>query len=522
MIYLNSKNRSLKTAVSRTMLLAFLTAVFLIVFSLQVCPAKAFAAEGEEIALTVSLDGTIQKQYTLEDLEQIAAAEGNKSYTFSAWNTYPSFRIINDVKGPTVQAVLEDAGVLGDVRDTGTVVFSDNAYKVGLTGKQLFGETRCYFPQGRKVDQLSGLIPDDAYTGATEVPAVLYLSGGSDGIVLYFGQVAPNEENLPGFVKYLSRIDVSTADAQKCIPVEADPADGSDCAPGQEIVLSRAKLNNEFIYYTFDPDKTPDYGCVIYNSGSNQGLETRPVLPDEYGPVKLSVVVKGYGKLDSDLTVFNYIVKEPAPEDPEDPEDPQEPDVPAEPEITRPATPSGFTAAASSYNSILLTWKPQNGISGFRIYRAAGGEAMSLYKTVGAGTLSFTDSGLKTGRQYTYALAAINTGKDGKVLESAVSVSVSAKPSLARPSVKLKAGKRKATVKWSKIAGAKGYVIYRSTKKSSGFRKIKTIKKGSTKTYTDKKLKKGKKYYYKIRAYRTVDGKKVYSSYSTVKKVKVK
>ena len=75
---------------------------------------------------------------------------------------------------------------------------------------------------------------------------------------------------------------------------------------------------------------------------------------------------------------------------------------------------------------------------------------------------------------------------------------------------------------------AKGYEIYRSTKSSSGFKKIakvKVTKKNKNKktlSYTNKKLKKGKKYYYKVRYYKTVAGKKVYSEFSKVKKVKIK
>ena len=61
-----------------------------------------------------------------------------------------------------------------------------------------------------------------------------------------------------------------------------------------------------------------------------------------------------------------------------------------------------------------------------------------------------------------------------------------------------------------------------STKKSSGYKKITTIKKWNKITYTKKKLKKNKKYYFKLKAYKTVSGKKYYSAYSNVKKVKVK
>jgi lactocepin len=94
---------------------------------------------------------------------------------------------------------------------------------------------------------------------------------------------------------------------------------------------------------------------------------------------------------------------------------------------------------------------------------------------------------------------------------------------LTKPAIKsLIAGKKKATVKWSRITGASGYVIYRSTKKSSGYKAVKTITKGGTVSFTNTKLKKGKLYYFKMRAYRTVSGKKVYSSYSAVKSVRVK
>ena len=81
--------------------------------------------------------------------------------------------------------------------------------------------------------------------------------------------------------------------------------------------------------------------------------------------------------------------------------------------------------------------------------------------------------------------------------------------------------KAKVTVKWSKVKGASGYKIYRSTKKSSGFKCVKTLKSGSTVKYVNKNLKKGQSYYYKVKAYRAVDGKNVYGAYSSVKKVRV-
>lgn len=86
-----------------------------------------------------------------------------------------------------------------------------------------------------------------------------------------------------------------------------------------------------------------------------------------------------------------------------------------------------------------------------------------------------------------------------------------------------KSSKGKVNLKWQKVNGAAGYVVYRSTKKGSGYTKIAEITKGSTVKYTDKTAKKGKKYYYKVRAVKANEaGVDVFSAYSVAKAVKVK
>lgn len=81
----------------------------------------------------------------------------------------------------------------------------------------------------------------------------------------------------------------------------------------------------------------------------------------------------------------------------------------------------------------------------------------------------------------------------------------------------VKGKKMKVTIK--KVSNATGYQIKYSTKKS--FKNAKTVKTTKT-TYTIKKLKKKKTYYVKVRAYRKVNGKTYYGSYSAVKKIKIK
>ena len=88
--------------------------------------------------------------------------------------------------------------------------------------------------------------------------------------------------------------------------------------------------------------------------------------------------------------------------------------------------------------------------------------------------------------------------------------------------LKLKRSKKSVVLSWKKQKNATGYEIYRSTKKKGKYKKIATIKKVSKASYTNKKLKKGKTYYYKVRAYKTQSGKKVYGTFSVIKKVKIK
>lgn len=81
---------------------------------------------------------------------------------------------------------------------------------------------------------------------------------------------------------------------------------------------------------------------------------------------------------------------------------------------------------------------------------------------------------------------------------------------------------RKAVLKWKKVKNADGYVVYRATKKKGQYAAVKTINKGKTVTFTNKNLKKGKTYYYKIKAYKKVNGKKALGQFSAVKSVKIK
>ena len=98
-----------------------------------------------------------------------------------------------------------------------------------------------------------------------------------------------------------------------------------------------------------------------------------------------------------------------------------------------------------------------------------------------------------------------------QLIEQANATSVKELKITARSSAK----KGSITVKWTvkgDASAADGYQVWKSTKQSKGYKKAITTTKKSYKN--TKGLKKGTRYYYKVRAYKVVDGKNVYSDWS--------
>jgi hypothetical protein len=88
--------------------------------------------------------------------------------------------------------------------------------------------------------------------------------------------------------------------------------------------------------------------------------------------------------------------------------------------------------------------------------------------------------------------------------------------------LKVKAGKRSAKLTWTALKdNATGYRIYRKTK-GGKYAKVKTITKASTASWTNKGLKKGKTYYYKVRAYKSITSGELWGAYSNTAKAVAK
>lgn len=178
-----------------------------------------------------------------------------------------------------------------------------------------------------------------------------------------------------------------------------------------------------------------------------------------------------------------------------------------------------LTIASTAYNKVKLTWGGVDGATGYRIYRSTSKTSgFTKIKSITSNSkVTYTNSGIACGTTYYYKVRAYRL-IDGIYYFGDYSPVVSGKAVPAAPGALsvAKASRTKVTISWNKVAGASGYRIYRSKSKTSGFSKIKTVTSGATVSYKKTTARKVK-YYYKVRAYTTVNGKKVWGAYSKVK-----
>jgi len=183
--------------------------------------------------------------------------------------------------------------------------------------------------------------------------------------------------------------------------------------------------------------------------------------------------------------------------------------------------PTGIKTASMGATSIEVSWKKVTGASGYEVSRSnSRNGAYKAVTTVGAGKVSYIDKNLTKGKTYYYKIRAYKTINGSKVYSSYSSI-VKRKAALSKPVLTVKAKTRKAQLKWKKVAGATKYEIYRANSKKGKYKKVKTVS-GKKISFINKKLTKGKKYYYKIRAVQKI-GKKTYrSAYSTIRSARIK
>lgn len=169
--------------------------------------------------------------------------------------------------------------------------------------------------------------------------------------------------------------------------------------------------------------------------------------------------------------------------------------------------------ATASTSSVKLSWKKVSGAKGYQVQMygdSAYGKSKTISKTY------YTKSKLKAGTKYKFRVRSYKIVDGKKHYSDWVTKTVITKPSKVKTPKAVSNKTKQIKVSWSAVKGATKYQVHVSTNKK--FTNKISLKTTKNKSYTFKKLKKGKTYYVKVRAYNSSG----YGAWSSAKKIKCK
>ncbi len=179
---------------------------------------------------------------------------------------------------------------------------------------------------------------------------------------------------------------------------------------------------------------------------------------------------------------------------------------------------AGVKVKKKNSTSVSVSWKKMAGAEGYNIYKTTPTGNRVLVGTTAA--TSFVDSYVTPGVNYTYTVKAYNSKFN---IYSGDETLNTYKHVLSVPGISSvkNSAKKTATITWKKTPYATKYLVYRSTSKNGTYKKVAAVASSKT-SYKDKKVSKGKTYYYKVVVQAVNDaGLTVTSKASKAKSVKI-
>ena len=172
--------------------------------------------------------------------------------------------------------------------------------------------------------------------------------------------------------------------------------------------------------------------------------------------------------------------------------------------------PASAGAKLYGFNDIKVTWSKVSGAIGYKVYyKKASAANYKNYKTTKNLYLQFAD--LAGNTKYNFKI--VPTFKDGRQAGSKI-VSATTLKKLNQPTFK-KVSADSFSISWQSLSGASGYQVWWSYTKTGKYYLLNNYSAAENVAYAT--ASKNYKYWYKVRAYRTVNGKKIFAPYSNPK-----
>ena len=155
---------------------------------------------------------------------------------------------------------------------------------------------------------------------------------------------------------------------------------------------------------------------------------------------------------------------------------------------SKPANVNGLRTTGNTYSTVSLKWKEAKNAKFYRVYRSEDGRNFDYVGSTAENR--FTDSHLRTGTKYYYAISSRN-GFKGTRINAAKSIA--AVPELERPELEVDTARGEMKLSYTQVNGAIGYQILRDGE---------VIGKSSETTYVDETAESDKNYKYEVKAVR--------------------
>lgn len=189
-----------------------------------------------------------------------------------------------------------------------------------------------------------------------------------------------------------------------------------------------------------------------------------------------------------------------------------------------PAKVSDVKTQKRSSTYVTLGWSKISGSSGYRVYKYNTAEKKyeSVATIAGGAEVSYKVTGLSGATTYKFKVKSYKKAEGETVWGEASDAHEECTNPLKVKNLRLQTKSCAVTLKWDKTSNVTGYQIYRYNSKTKKYDKIAVIKNNKTFSYKDSKLKKGTASQYKVRAYKSYNGKTYVGTCSDVTKIKVK
>ena len=176
--------------------------------------------------------------------------------------------------------------------------------------------------------------------------------------------------------------------------------------------------------------------------------------------------------------------------------------------------PKDLTASISESGTIALNWSADDSAEGYSVYYST--KADSGFVSLGDTKDNSLSRTFEIGKTYYFKVKSYTTVKNERAEGNFTDV-VKIQCGLAKSEITdiACAGSGKLKVTWNSVSDADGYSFYMAAEEDGTYKCLLSTTKN---TYTVSNLTTGQEYYFKVRAYKTVSGAKVFGDFSDIKR----